>query len=244
MEETVDKLHDLSIYDTPLNYKNSIPYINWTTFFAEERTKPYYNKLITEVHNEYENPDKKIYPDRGNMFKVFGTGPANVNVVILGQDPYNGPGQANGLSFSVERGASIPPILKNIFKESGQAERTHGDLTGWADQGVLLLNTVLTVEESKPKSHAGMGWETFTDSLIRWLSTNAQHHIIFVLLGTDAFKKKSLIDTNKHTILVTTHPSPLSAHKSTKRFNSFIGSNIFEKINEKLRQEHKINWKL
>jgi len=244
MENVNKKLEDLSITNSSLTKNTFGPYISWSSFFTEERSKHYYQKLMIDVEALYNDPDKKVYPGKGDIFRVFHTGPADVNVVILGQDPYHGAGQSNGLAFGVEKFMSIPPSLKNIFKESNQDGRTNGDLIGWADQGVLLLNTIFTVEEGKPKSHSGMGWEIFTNSLIKWLSTNAQHRILFVLWGADAFNKKSLVDITKHSILVTSYPSPVSANRTTKNFNPFIGSGIFDKINDKLSFENKINWKL
>jgi len=220
------------------------PYINWTVFFAQERSKPYYAKLIKSVEDLYDAPDKTVYPGKGDLYRAFRTGPAEVKVVILGQDPYHGSGQANGLAFGVDRNVKVPPSLRNIFLESGQPGRTTGDLTGWADQGIMLLNTVLTVEEAKPKSHSNLGWELFTDAAIRWLCDNSRRSIVFVLWGADAVKKKGLINTRKHTIIQTSHPSPLSARRTTKNFRAFVGSGVFQEINEHLAPADKINWHL
>jgi uracil-DNA glycosylase len=171
--------------------------------------------------------------------------PANqVKVVVLGQDPYHGEGQAHGLSFSVQRSIKIPPSLRNIFKElatdiSGFTVPQHGDLTSWAEQGVLLLNTVLTVEEGQAHSHKGKGWEIFTDTLITRLSEQTSD-IVFLLWGKPAQQKIKLIDTSKHHVLTSVHPSPLSAHRG------FLGCQHFSQTNAILKRlgKSEINWQI
>ncbi|PIE74237.1 MAG: uracil-DNA glycosylase [Deltaproteobacteria bacterium] len=178
------------------------------------------------------NGGKVIYPPVEQVFNAFKhTEFADVKVVILGQDPYHGAGQANGLAFSVNRDVAIPPSLKNIYKEIasdiGAMPPKHGDLTHWADQGVLLLNTVLTVEASRANSHRNQGWEVFTDAVITSLNQTEQH-IVFLLWGAPAQKKALLVDATKHTILKAPHPSPLSAYRG------FFGCRHFSRANEAL----------
>ncbi len=158
-----------------------------------------------------------VFPPKNQMFRAFNlTTFQNTKVVILGQDPYHGRGQANGLSFSVNKGVTIPPSLKNIYKELvsdiGCYFPEHGDLTKWAAQGVLLLNTVLTVRESKAHSHRSLGWETFTDRIISLLN-DEKEHLVFILWGKHAQKKGNMIDQSRHLVLTSPHPSPLSAHR-------------------------------
>lgn len=190
------------------------------------------------------NKGKIIYPQQDRIFHALIATPfSQARVVILGQDPYHGPGQAEGLSFSVPRGIPIPPSLKNIFKELekdlGIPVARHGHLESWARQGVLLLNTVLTVEEGSPASHAGYGWEKLTDGIIRKLS-NERDYLIFLLWGKHAQQKASLIDASKHTIFTAPHPSPLSAYQG------FFGCHHFSRVNELLRDhgEVPITWNL
>ncbi len=178
------------------------------------------------------NRGKVIYPPAEQVFNAFKqTEFAEVKVVILGQDPYHGAGQANGLAFSVNKGVKIPPSLVNIYKEIasdiGAVPPKHGDLTHWAQQGVLLLNTVLTVEASRANSHRQHGWEVFTDAVISSLN-QAEQHIVFLLWGAPAQKKAALIDAQKHTILTAPHPSPLSAYRG------FFGCRHFSRANEAL----------
>ncbi len=178
------------------------------------------------------NSGKVIYPPAEQVFNAFKqTEFAEVKVVILGQDPYHGAGQANGLAFSVNQGVKIPPSLVNIYKEIasdiGAVPPKHGDLTHWAQQGVLLLNTVLTVEASRANSHRQHGWEVFTDAVISSLN-QAEQHIVFLLWGAPAQKKAALIDAQKHTILTAPHPSPLSAYRG------FFGCKHFSRANEAL----------
>lgn len=215
---------------------------SWLEVLGDEFEKDYIANLREFLREEQQA--HSIYPPNSMIFNAFNTTPfEQVKVVILGQDPYHGAGQAHGLSFSVQRGVRVPPSLRNIYKELNQTLdipiARHGDLTSWAEQGVLLLNTILTVREANPKSHAGKGWETFTDRVIDEL--NAQREgLIFVLWGTPARKKSSRIDTNRHKILTSVHPSPLSAKRG------FFGSNHFGQINEYLteRGEDPINWEL
>ena len=188
---------------------------SWTAVRSEEFNKPYFEWLADFVRKESANPNYKIYPPASKIFEAFNATPfPEVKVVILGQDPYHGPGQANGLCFSVNPGVSYPPSLLNIFKEiqneTGKSIPEDGDLSRWARQGVLLLNTSLTVREHSPKSHSSIGWEQLTDSAIRKLASEREG-IVFMLWGSDAIRKASLIDKDKHLVLTSPHPSPLSA---------------------------------
>ncbi len=186
-----------------------------------------------------------LYPANRDIFNAFEHTPFNkVKVVILGQDPYHGPNQAHGLSFSVKKGVQFPPSLQNIFKELMTEFKdfrypSHGDLTAWADQGVLLLNATLTVEAQKAGSHQKQGWEIFTDKVIQTLSDN-RSGIIFLLWGKYAQAKADLIDKNKHHVLTSAHPSPFSAH------SGFFGNDHFKKVNEILQREGKkgIDWQI
>lgn len=185
-----------------------------------------------------------IYPPFDQVFSAFGLTPlTNVKVVILGQDPYHGPNQAHGLSFSVVEGQKIPPSLKNIFTELhsdiGGSIPHHGCLESWARQGVLLLNTVLTVEQCSPKSHAKKGWEQFTDRIISHVS-DTQDHVVFMLWGKDAQSKVPWLDCKKHLILKAAHPSPLSAYRG------FFGCKHFSRANQWLRGHNidPINWEV
>ena len=184
---------------------------------------------------------KIIYPPGKLMFNALNTTPLEqVKVVILGQDPYHGPGQAHGLSFSVPEGIKPPPSLVNIFKEIKrdlEIENTQGDLSGWAKQGVLLLNSVLSVEQGQAASHQGRGWETFTDRIIALINERCEH-VVFMLWGAYAQKKGQYIDSQKHLVLKAPHPSPLSAHRG------FLGCGHFSACNTYLENKHKktINW--
>ncbi|SES02389.1 uracil-DNA glycosylase [Psychrobacillus sp. OK032] len=203
---------------------------NWKEVLADEWEKPYFVELQSFLDKEY--AEQTIYPVREDIGNAFRTTPFDeVKVVILGQDPYHGEGQAHGMSFSVNPGVRVPPSLRNMYKELaddlGCQIPTSGYLLKWAEQGVLLLNTVLTVRAGAANSHKGMGWETFTDEVIKRLS-NREKPIIFVLWGRPAQMKKKLIDTKKHTILEAPHPSPLSAHRG------FFGSKPYSEINAKL----------
>lgn len=193
------------------------------------------------IKTEY---NKDIYPKKESIFKALELTPLkDVKVVILGQDPYHGEGQANGLSFSVNKGIKLPPSLRNIYKELEQdlgiPTPTHGDLTNWSKQGVLLLNSVLTVEKGKPGSHKNMGWQEYTDGIIKQISEEKEN-IVFILWGKYAESKKELIDNNKHKIIISTHPSPFSARKG------FFGSKPFSRTNNYLKEHNKkeIDWNI
>lgn len=196
--------------------------------------------LLQEKHQ-----NKVIYPPRSLIFNALNTTPLNqVKVVIIGQDPYHGPNQAHGLSFSVQRGVALPPSLRNIFHELhtdlGVPIPKHGDLTHWAEQGVLLLNSVLTVEAGQPTSHQKRGWEDFTDHVIDVLNQQREH-IVFILWGAYAQRKGQRIDPNKHLILKAAHPSPLAANRG-----GFFGCKVFSKSNNYLKQNgiEPIDWQL
>lgn len=187
---------------------------------------------------------QNTFPNKENTFKALELTPLeNVKVVILGQDPYHGEGQANGLAFSVNKDIKIPPSLKNIYKELNTDLNieipTHGDLTHWAKQGVLLLNSVLTVEPGRPGSHANIGWERYTDQIIKQISTEKEH-IVFILWGKYAESKKYLIDESKHLTIISTHPSPFSARKG------FFGSKPFSRANAFLIEKgmDPIDWEI
>ncbi|WEH93077.1 uracil-DNA glycosylase [Acinetobacter soli] len=200
---------------------------------------------LREFLMQQKNQDKIIYPPSKQIFNALNTTPlADVKVVILGQDPYHGPNQANGLSFSVQKGITLPPSLRNIFHELntdlGIPLSRHGDLTKWADQGVLLLNSVLTVEAGQPTSHQGKGWEQFTDAVIDVLNEQCEH-IVFILWGAYAQRKGQRIDREKHLVLKAAHPSPLAANRG-----GFFGCKVFSKANNYLKQYgiEPIDWQL
>ena len=202
----------------------------WEKALHPEFKKPYYAQLYKKVLNAYRT--ETVYPPSTDIFNAFAFTPLeNVKVVILGQDPYHEPGQANGLCFSVHKGVRIPPSLVNIYKEMssdlGCPAPENGDLTGWARQGVLLLNTVLTVRAHAANSHRGIGWEEFTDAAIRVLA-DQDRPLVFILWGTPARRKKALIHNPKHLIIESPHPSPLSAS------GGFFGSRPFSKTNDYL----------
>lgn len=212
----------------------------WDKLLAEEVNKEYFKELINYVNNEYKQ--KTIYPKKTEVFNAFKyTDYNNVKVVILGQDPYHGPNQAEGLSFSVSNEVLKPPSLKNIFKELesdlGIPFPEHNSLKPWAKEGVLLLNAVLTVEEHKPASHANKGWETFTDEIIKILNKK-EEPVVFILWGNYAREKKTYITNPNHYIIESPHPSPFSAR------NGFFGSKPFSKTNEFLKSKglKEINW--
>lgn len=212
----------------------------WDSLLTEEVNKEYFKELINYVNNEYKQ--KTIYPKKTEVFNAFKyTDYNNVKVVILGQDPYHGPNQAEGLSFSVSNEVLKPPSLKNIFKELesdlGIPFPEHNSLKPWAKEGVLLLNAVLTVEEHKPASHANKGWETFTDEIIKILNKK-EEPVVFILWGNYAREKKTYITKPIHYIIESPHPSPFSAR------NGFFGSKPFSKTNEFLKSKglKEINW--
>ena len=212
----------------------------WNEILAEEMKKDYYQELQAFVQKRRE--EVRVFPEEKNVFRALELTPfESVKVVILGQDPYHGFGQAHGLSFSVQKGIPLPPSLKNIYKELqediGGGLPTEGDLSHWAKQGVLLLNTVLTVEEGNANSHKGKGWETLTNRLIESLN-ELNHPVIFILWGKPAQDKEKLITNPSHVILKAPHPSPLSAYRG------FFGSKPFSKVNEILIQQGQtpIHW--
>jgi uracil-DNA glycosylase len=214
----------------------------WAAALQHEFSKPYFKELTTFIKQEKYN-GKIIFPPGPLIFNAFNQCPLDqVKVVILGQDPYHGPGQAMGLSFSVPRGIEPPASLKNIFKELksdlGIDSPGHGDLTSWAMQGVFLLNAILTVEQAKPGSHQKSGWQTFTDAVIKLLSDD-KHGLVFLLWGNFARNKKILIDQTKHKVLEAAHPSPLAG-------GAFFGCRHFSKTNEILinQQSTPIRWKI
>jgi uracil-DNA glycosylase len=216
--------------------------VSWKEVLSGEKTLPYFTDLMTFVHEE-RTAGKIIYPAQHNVFNALKLTPLDqVKVVILGQDPYHGPNQAHGLCFSVLRGVQTPPSLLNIFKElvDDQSDFTlpqHGDLSSWAEQGVLLLNTVLTVEQGRAHSHANRGWETFTDKVIDAVNEHT-NGTVFLLWGSHAQKKQQRLDKHRHYILSSPHPSPLSAYRG------FFGCGHFSKANELLSAQQKapINW--
>lgn len=214
----------------------------WNSILSAEKEKTYYQSMNAKIEAE-RALGKIIFPKEKDIFTAFDlTAFDDVKVVILGQDPYHGAGQAHGLSFSVLPGVKIPPSLRNMYKElaediDGFVIPEHGYLESWAKQGVLLLNTVLTVEEGKAHSHAKLGWETFTDSIIEQLNKNKEN-VIFLLWGAHAQKKGANIDGIRHSVLKAPHPSPLSAHRG------FFGCKHFSQVNELLKSKNlsEINW--
>ena len=188
--------------------------------------------MTQKVRQDYADPTVRVYPPGKEIFAAFDASPFDATkVVIIGQDPYHGPGQANGLCFSVAPGVMMPPSLVNIFKEvsadTGAPMPADGDLSRWARQGVLLLNSSLTVREHAPKSHSGIGWETFTDAAVNALASEKMG-LVFMLWGSDAIRKGAKIDREKHLVLTSPHPSPLSAYRG------FFGNRHFSKANEYL----------
>ena len=213
----------------------------WNEILAEEMEKDYYQQLQTFVQKR--RTEVRVFPEEKNVFNALKLTPfESVKVVILGQDPYHGFGQAHGLSFSVQKGTPLPPSLKNIYKELqediGGELPIEGDLSHWAKQGVLLLNTVLTVEEGNANSHKGKGWERLTNRLIESLN-ELKHPVIFILWGKPAQDKEKLITNPNHVLLKAPHPSPLSAYRG------FFGSKPFSKVNDILIQQGQtpICWK-
>jgi uracil-DNA glycosylase len=209
---------------------------SWKEALAAEFEKEYFVNLTNEVRASYLIGDPPVYPPAPLVFNAFNQTPLDqVRVVILGQDPYHGPGQAMGLSFSVPEGVTIPPSLRNIYKEIERdtsepaTKRTSGDLTHWTEQGVLLLNATLTVEKGRSGSHQKLDWETFTDAVIKIISDQKQH-VVFLLWGKFAISKSALINTKAHLVLTSPHPSPFSADRG------FFGCKHFSKTNEYLKQ--------
>ena len=216
--------------------------LTWHDVLAEEKEKPYFIETLKQVADE-RAAGVTVYPPQKDVFNAFRlTELGDVNVVILGQDPYHGPNQAHGLAFSVLPGVQVPPSLQNIYKElmqdiPGFRKPDHGFLESWAKQGVMLLNTVLTVEAGKAHSHARFGWETFTDNVIAAINQHCEG-VIFLLWGSHAQKKGSIIDRKRHHVLQAPHPSPLSAHRG------FFGSKHFSTTNELLSAAGKrpVDW--
>ena len=215
---------------------------DWLGPLSSEFKKPYYKELYKTVKHEYET--KRVFPEPDDIFNAFAFTPlADVKVVILGQDPYHNFNQAHGLCFSVKKGVQVPPSLVNIYKELqddlGCTIPNHGCLTKWAEQGVLMLNTVLTVRAHQANSHRGIGWEEFTDAAI--MAVNAQDRpVVFILWGAPAQRKKRMLNNSKHLILEAPHPSPLSAYRG------FFGSRPFSQTNHFL-EEHgvtPIDWQI
>ena len=216
----------------------------WQDALGPQKEAEYFTRLMARIQSERE-AGKEIYPPQQDVLNALKFTPLeSVKVVILGQDPYHGPDQAHGLCFSVLPGVKTPPSLVNIYKElaadiDGFVIPKHGTLTRWAEQGVLLLNTVLTVEQGKAHSHAKWGWETFTDAVIDAVNRH-QQGVVFLLWGSHAQKKGMHIDTSKHHVLSAPHPSPLSAHRG------FLGCKHFSQTNQLLSSQNKspINWQV
>lgn len=230
--------------NSPADFNNTIKLeSSWKMRLSDEFSKPYMSQLREFLKNEIK-AGKIIYPRGQEMFNALNYTPFDkVKVIIIGQDPYHGPGQAHGLCFSVKSGVAHPPSLMNIFKELksdlGCATPKSGELTKWAEQGVLLLNASLSVEQGKPLSHQEKGWEQFTDKIIHLLNEECEN-LVFVLWGSFAQKKAQFVDAKKHLILKAPHPSPLSSHRG------FFGSRPFSKINAYLESKNlpPINWDL
>lgn len=214
---------------------------SWKELLKDEFEKPYFSDLTAFVKNEYTS--KSIFPAEQLIFNAFNhCSVENTKVVILGQDPYHGEGQAHGLCFSVPEGTALPPSLRNIFKEINQDLNipipTSGNLERWSDQGVLLLNATLTVEAHQAGSHQKKGWETFTDAIIRRIAEKKEN-LVFLLWGSYAHRKGAFIDTNKHLVLKSVHPSPLSANRG-----GWFGNKQFSSTNQYLQEKglETINW--
>lgn len=215
---------------------------SWDEVLEEEFNKPYFRELLQKVDEQYSK--YRVYPPREKIFSALKLCDYNnIKVVLLGQDPYHGKGQAHGLCFSVLPGVTPPPSLKNIFKEMAEdvntTEPNHGCLISWARQGVLLLNTVMTVREGCPNSHADLGWQTFTDAIIKKVN-ELEKPVVFLLWGANAKSKLSLITNKKHLVLSCAHPSPFSA------YNGFFGCKHFSKTNAFLKANgrEEINWQI
>lgn len=216
--------------------------MNWSEIIKKEKEKPYYKAMIKIIKEDSEK--YKIFPEKKDIFNAFKyCNYEDTKVIIIGMDPYHNDGEAHGLAFSVNHGIKIPPSLRNIFKELESdlniKAPNHGNLSSWANQGVLLLNAALTVRKNEPGSHQSFGWNIFTDNIISNLN-NKNNPCVFILWGNFAKKKKNLIDDKKHLILESAHPSPLSA------YNGFFGSKPFSKANNFLTYNNieKINWRI
>jgi len=231
----------MNIYGTMHITMNFAVTNDWKAMLRLTINTPEYQKLVTYVAGEYKN--NRVYPSAEDIFTaLILTSFSEVKVVILGQDPYHNEGQAHGLAFSVNKGIVLPPSLKNIYKEIESdlgisKNMNNGDLTPWAQQGVLLLNTVLTVEAHTPGSHKNKGWEMLTDAVIKKVSEEKEH-VVFILWGAQAQKKEILIDSSRHLILTAAHPSPLSSYRG------FFGSKPFSATNKYLQRYGKepIQW--
>lgn len=247
-----DEAKELTVVDGPLEHKLSNLQHNarflmdesWYAHLKQEFPRPYFRSLVGFLASE-EAKKKTIYPAPENVFATLRDCPfSSLKVVILGQDPYHGPHQAHGLSFSVMAGVATPPSLANIYKEAISDVKikkpSHGCLTGWSKQGVLMLNAVLTVRRGEPNSHKNKGWEKFTDAVIERIN-NKTSNVVFLLWGRPAQLKGVLINKSKHLVLTSSHPSPLGA---TKTNEPFIGSKCFSKANEYLKKHGKdpIDW--
>lgn len=215
---------------------------DWANFLNDEFKKEYYLKLREFLKREYAT--RTIYPDMYDIYNALHyTSYENTKVVILGQDPYHGPNQAHGLSFSVQKGVAIPPSLQNIYRELqddlGFAPPSHGYLKKWADEGVLLLNTVLTVRERQPASHRGQGWEQFTDKVIQTVNEKTEP-VVFILWGRHAQAKEALLTNDRHLVIKSPHPSPFSANRG------FFGSRPFSRANAFLQANGRtpIDWEI
>jgi len=209
--------------------------MTWKDIIENEKTKEYYKKLEQFIDKKYK--ETTVYPQKENIFKAFDlTSVEDLKVVIIGQDPYHQKGQAQGLAFSTPKNIKNPPsminILKEIHEDIGSSSCNDGDLTSWAKQGVLLINTILTVEDSTPKSHQKKGWEIFTDTIIKIISEHKKD-VVFILWGAGAIQKSKLIDRSKHHILTAPHPSPLSSYRG------FFGCKHFSQTNQILQSLHK-----
>lgn len=218
-----------------IDLKNLLADKGWRTALADELRAPYFKEIEEKIERETKQ-GITLYPPQKELFSAFNRTPFHkVRVVILGQDPYHNDGRAHGLSFSVPKGILPPPSLVNIFKElkndlNIEIPKNIGDLSGWTEQGVFLLNALLTVRAHEPASHHHIGWERFTNAVIKTLS-DTHEHLVFILWGKYAEQKKNLIDEQKHLVLISAHPSPFSARK-------FFGGNHFSKTNEYLRAHH------
>ena len=239
MVENLIHLREISFMFKFIGENYQIP-SSWVPIFKEEKKKSYFRELEEFLVTSYEN--EPIYPQKENIFRSFELCPLDqTKVVILGQDPYHGNGQAQGLSFSVPNSIKTPPSLRNIkkllFGDNYNNEKIQNDLTNWATQGVLLLNTVLTVKDKSPNSHQLKGWELFTDQIIR--AINNKGRTVFILWGSHAIKKKELIDEKRNLVLSGVHPSPLSAYRG------FFDTNHFELANKYLKsnKDYLVNWK-
>lgn len=233
----------INIFEKPRAIATAAQSLTWKDVLQGEREADYFRSILEFLETERAK-GKVIYPKLADIFNSLQYTPfEDVKVVIIGQDPYHGPGQAHGLCFSVKEGVPPPPSLVNIFKElesdCGIKPPAHGYLEKWARQGVLLLNAVLSVEAGKPQSHSSIGWERFTDRVIKEINERKQG-VVFLLWGASAQKKGAMIDRTRHTVLETVHPSPLSAHRG------FLGCRHFSQTNQILQKQGKqsIDWSL